>query len=115
VARSELHHGPIIIEGEAFLFKERLHDEFASKLGFPKWYGRNLDALLDCLSSIDDPSSNLCANWETRPDQSMVLQVRGVALALNAELFRAFIQIVSDANCRLREGSTNIRIWLEFQ
>jgi RNAse (barnase) inhibitor barstar len=27
------------------------HEAFASALGFPSWYGRNMDAWIDCMSS----------------------------------------------------------------
>ena len=32
--------------------KEDLHRMFASVLSFPEWYGRNLDALHDCLCTL---------------------------------------------------------------
>jgi len=32
--------------------KEDLHKLFASILSFPDWYGKNLDALHDCLCSL---------------------------------------------------------------
>ena len=30
----------------------QLHEAFAQALGFPGWYGKNLDALYDCLTAI---------------------------------------------------------------
>jgi hypothetical protein len=48
---SEFHYSTLFIESSAFADAERFHDEMAFKLGLPSWYGRNLDALLDCLSS----------------------------------------------------------------
>ena len=32
--------------------RDALHDILARELCFPEWYGRNLDALHDCLTSI---------------------------------------------------------------
>jgi len=29
-----------------------LHDLLAEQLNFPQWYGKNLDALFDCLSTM---------------------------------------------------------------
>ena len=104
-----------VIDGEAFLSRERMHDELALKLGLPGWYGRNLDALLDCLSSIDDPSSNLCDRWEVQPGRSLVLRLQEASAALSTELFRDFAQVISDANHRLSEGSTGTRIWIELR
>lgn len=31
-----------------------LHDFFAERLSLPEWYGRNLDALHDCLTSLSE-------------------------------------------------------------
>jgi hypothetical protein len=36
-----------------------LHDVFAKALGFPSFYGRNWDAWIDCMTSIDDADSGL--------------------------------------------------------
>lgn len=31
-----------------------LHDFFAERLSLPEWYGRNLDALHDCLTTLNE-------------------------------------------------------------
>ena len=33
------------------------HDVFAETLGFPSYYGRNMDASIDCLTYADDTQS----------------------------------------------------------
>lgn len=40
------------LDGEMITDKGRLHDILAEKLELPDWYGRNLDALYDCLTDI---------------------------------------------------------------
>jgi len=35
------------------------HDEFARIFGFPDFYGRNMDAWIDCMTSLDDPEDGL--------------------------------------------------------
>ncbi len=35
------------------------HDVFSQALGFPDFYGRNMDAWIDCMSSIDAPEDSL--------------------------------------------------------
>ena len=32
------------------------HDAFAEAFGFPGFYGRNMDAWVDCMTSLDDPA-----------------------------------------------------------
>jgi|GEM_PF-316920 ribonuclease inhibitor len=41
-----------ILDGEAMTTREAAHDELAAKLGLPADYGRNLDALADCLRGL---------------------------------------------------------------
>jgi len=45
----------VIIDGKTILSKEDLHEHIARELDFPEYYGRNLDALFDCLSEISRP------------------------------------------------------------
>ena len=40
-----------ITDGESF------HHVFAETFGFPDFYGRNMDAWIDCLSDLDEPST----------------------------------------------------------
>lgn len=42
----------LILDGELILNRETLHDILSSKLTLPEWYGRNLDALYDCLTDL---------------------------------------------------------------
>ncbi len=42
-----------VLDGEKITGREELHDRLAASLGFPDWYGRNLDALYDCLTDLD--------------------------------------------------------------
>ncbi len=41
---------------------DALHDYLASMLELPKYYGRNFDALYDCLKSITAPTSIVITN-----------------------------------------------------
>lgn len=49
-------------------------------LGFPEWYGHNLDALWDCLTDLDGPTVLVWTRWSRlalrRPDDwARVLEV----------------------------------------
>ena len=43
----------LIIDGRRFKTKEKAHEYLSKKRGFPPYYGKNLDALSDVLSSFD--------------------------------------------------------------
>ena len=40
---------------------ESFHSVFQKILGFPEFYGRNMDAWIDCMSCLDDPTSKMSA------------------------------------------------------
>ena len=35
------------------------HDEFARVFGFPSFYGRNMNAWIDCMTSLDEPEDGM--------------------------------------------------------
>ena len=39
--------------------KQELHELIAESLDFPDWYGHNLDALMDCLTDLDETTVTL--------------------------------------------------------
>ena len=43
-----------ILDGEKIPDQDALHTLLAASLSFPDWYGRNLDALYDCLTDVQD-------------------------------------------------------------
>lgn len=38
---------------------DTFHDVFAEVFGFPEFYGRNMDAWIDCVSSLDAPADGM--------------------------------------------------------
>lgn len=38
---------------------DSFHAEFATVFGFPAFYGRNMDAWIDCLTSLDAPEDGM--------------------------------------------------------
>lgn len=40
---------------------ETFHDEFERAFGFPGWYGRNLNAWIDCMTNLDEADSDFKA------------------------------------------------------
>ena len=45
----------IVLDGLEISSPEAVHDRFARVLDLPAWYGRNLDALFDCLTERREP------------------------------------------------------------
>jgi len=49
----------IQIEGGKITDWHSFHDCFSNALGFPAFYGRNMDAWNDCMTSLDAPEDGL--------------------------------------------------------
>lgn len=44
----------VYIDGAAIESRDDLHDALMRQLRLPEWYGRNLDALYDCLTDMGE-------------------------------------------------------------
>lgn len=38
---------------------DSFHDVFTHEFGFPEFYGRNMDAWIDCMTSLDEPNDGM--------------------------------------------------------
>ncbi len=54
----------IVIDCKGFLPRTDLHKALADALSFPDWYGRNLDALHDLLTSIRTDTTLILQNFD---------------------------------------------------
>lgn len=41
--------------------EDSFHSVFAATFGFPSFYGRNMDAWIDCMTSLDEPDHGMSA------------------------------------------------------
>jgi hypothetical protein len=71
------------VDGAAVETAGELHDALAAALGFPEHYGRNLDALADCLRDLPDGTVLLWDAWA--PAARAEPRVFAVAVALLGE------------------------------
>lgn len=59
----------ITIDCSAISDSAQLHDLLAQELDFPDWYGRNLDALYDCLTELEDEVELVLTGWDPSFDR----------------------------------------------
>ena len=52
----------VFLDGEKILSNADLHKTFAEALDFPEYYGKNLDALRDCLTETEGPVCVIAVN-----------------------------------------------------
>jgi hypothetical protein len=57
--------------------EDTFHQVFAEAFGFPGFYGRNMNAWIDCMSYLDDPEAGM-STVHAPPNEVVVLQLDGV-------------------------------------
>ncbi len=73
-----------ILDGRKIKDRDMLHDTLALSLKLPDWYGRNLDALLDCLTELQE-ETYVRMLWE----EDLAIHLKGYEKALKKVLQRA--------------------------
>ena len=89
---------------------ETFHSVFAEILGFPNVYGRNMNAWIDCLSSLDEPLDGM-TKVHAPTGGVLVLHLRNVKdfMARCSEQYSAIIECSSFVNHRPVEGRGSAR------
>lgn len=59
----------MILDGNMIQSREHLHEILARELELPTWYGRNLDALYDCLTDRFEDTLISVVNLEQLSDE----------------------------------------------
>lgn len=76
----------LILDGLAVRSREELHDALAQGLHLPAYYGRNLDALFDCLTERREETCLRLRNAERLPYGEKLLRVLRDAAEENPSL-----------------------------
>jgi RNAse (barnase) inhibitor barstar len=83
---------------------DSFHDEFASTFGFPDFYGRNMNAWVDCMTSIDQPDDGMTSVHASK-ESVLTLQLENVAVFRenHPDLYAAIIECSAFVNWRRLE------------
>lgn len=77
------------------------HDEFAHVFGFPSFYGRNMDAWIDCMTSLDAPNDGMSSVHCSPPDVVVLQLDHATHLRRHApDLLDAIVQCAAFVNSR---------------
>ena len=92
---------------------ESFHTIFKEMMGFPDFYGRNMDAWIDCMSYIDEPESGM-SSVTVNEGECLEIKIKGTESAFkdSQEIFQAFIECSAFVNQRFIESGSNTRIKL---
>ena len=95
------------IDASQILDAATFHSVFSRAFGFPKFYGRNMDAWVDCMTCLDDPASDL-STVHVRPGHvlSLVVENAGDFKARCPKEFAALVECAAFVNWRrIEKGS----------
>ena len=76
----------IILNGAKLETKEAMHDYLAKMLHLPEYYGKNLDALYDCLTDVAEETELVLLNWDAFDHTKRALRVMTDSAAENEKL-----------------------------
>jgi hypothetical protein len=105
----------IRLDGSRIRDWESFHAVFSEALGFPGFYGRNMDAWIDCLSYLDEPDSGM-TKVQVPPGSVLTLHVDRVdELASQApEQYLSLLECAAFVNWRRTKGGGQPLIALSF-
>jgi|688.fasta_scaffold02841_16 hypothetical protein len=95
---------------------ESFHDYFAEEFGFPDFYGRGMDAWIDCMTYLDEPSAGMSTKIFVRPGESIVFHIEDInhLKDTNLEAYNDLIECTSFVNYRRTEMGDTPLIYLSF-
>ena len=94
---------------------DSFHSVFQAALGFPEFYGRNMDAWIDCMSYIDEPSSGM-AKACVPPGELLTLRIDDAPDFQRRcpEQYDALVECAAFVNWRLVESGREPVLALAF-
>jgi hypothetical protein len=92
------------------------HEVFADVFGFPTFYGKNMDAWIDCMTYLDDPAAGM-STIHCKPGSVLVLELLNVKLFRQryAELYEAIVDGIAFVNRRRLETGDGALLSISFR
>ena len=92
---------------------ESFHKQLSKVMGFPNFYGNNMNAWIDCMSYINDPDSGM-SEIVVASGEELDIVVRGTEEASKkcSEVLVGFIECVAAVYRRFIESETKTRLRL---
>lgn len=90
---------------------EAFHSVFFEVMGFPEFYGRNMDAWIECMSYVDDTDAGM-STVTVEPEESLEMVILGVEEAIKTcpDVFQGFMECVAFVNHRFIDSNSSVRL-----
>lgn len=94
---------------------DSFHDLFSEKFGFPDFYGRNMNAWIDCMESLDSPEDGM-TSIHVETGETLILTLKNVdsLSKRNKEIYDAIIECSAFVNYAKIELGENPVLTLSF-
>lgn len=102
----------VTLEGAQILDWLSFHRQSARVLGFPDFYGQNMDAWIDCLTYLDEGDGMSSVVLEGDERLHITVMDSEVWAFVAPEVFRGFLKGVASVNQRYRERGQTPRVSL---
>ncbi len=106
----------VTIDAGAIQDWDDFHSAFSKAFGFPSFYGRNMDAWIDCLTHLDDAESGMTA-VTVDPGAVLTLQIDRIDVLADRcpEAYAALIECSAFVNWRRVESGASPILALAFR
>jgi hypothetical protein len=104
------------IDGKKLVGAANFHDSFATVFGFPEYYGRNMDAWIDCMSYLDEPGAGM-TEISVPKGKSITIKIENYTYFKTAapDQWLDLLECSAFVNSRCSELGINSLIALAFQ
>jgi hypothetical protein len=94
---------------------QSFHEEFARVFGFPDFYGKNMNAWIDCLTSLDVPEDGM-SSIHCEPGSVLTLELANVKQFADRcpDQYKALLEGTAFVNWRRIEGGGISVLTLSF-
>jgi len=104
------------IDASGILDWDSFHDVFQKAFGYPPFYGRNMDAWIDCMSDLDDPSTGM-TNLHAPAGGVVALEIDGAGALMHRcpDQYAAILEGAAFVNWRRMEQGEPPVLALSFR
>ncbi len=100
----------IIIDFSDIRNKEDFHYLFKKVMGFPEFYGNNMDAWIDCMSYIDSPDAQMSSILVSPNESLEVVLVNTKTSKVVPNLLQELVECTATVNQKFIESDSKTRI-----
>ena len=100
------------LDGAQLRDEDSFHNAFATTFGFPGFYGRNMDAWVDCMTSLDAPDDGMTSIHGSASDPVVLLVDN--ANAVPEDLLDELVECAAFVNWRRLEVGEPAILMLAF-